>query len=145
LYDEGFLGHGYALNDVQTRIPLVIANLPVVLREPVGQAALRDALGTALASPPGHGPAIATGEGPPVFQYLGTLDRPGQIGFTSRSGRTIYDFREGRFQFDGSEPRAPDALDARARRVFLDLVHTWERMMLARTDLVPSSSRVEPR
>src|SRR5690606_14408514 len=44
LFDEGFLGHGYALNDVQTRIPLVVRGLPMEIREPFGQVDLRDAL-----------------------------------------------------------------------------------------------------
>jgi hypothetical protein len=49
LFDEGFLGHGYAINDVQTRIPLIVRGLPMEIREPFGQADLRDAIGLALA------------------------------------------------------------------------------------------------
>ena len=43
LFDEGFLGHGYALNDAQTRIPLIVSGLPLRLVEPFGQVDLRDA------------------------------------------------------------------------------------------------------
>ena len=35
LFEHGFLGHGYALNDVQTRVPLVVANLPCATRRTV--------------------------------------------------------------------------------------------------------------
>ena len=37
LYDDGFLGHGIAINDIQTRIPLIVANLPVAVAQPFGQ------------------------------------------------------------------------------------------------------------
>jgi hypothetical protein len=48
LFDEGFLGHGYALNDVQTRIPLIVRRLPLEIAEPFGQVDLRSAIGKAL-------------------------------------------------------------------------------------------------
>ena len=48
LFDEGFLGHGYALNEAQTQIPLVVSNLPMVIRQPFAQADLRGQLRLAL-------------------------------------------------------------------------------------------------
>ena len=44
LFDEGFLGHGYTLNDAQTRIPLVVSGLPTRHRGAVcaGGLARRD-------------------------------------------------------------------------------------------------------
>ena len=59
LFDESFLGHGYALNDAQTRIPLVVANLPVTIEEPFGQIDLRALFRRTLALP-------ATGDSPRV-------------------------------------------------------------------------------
>ena len=52
LFEEGFLGHGYGLNDAQTRIPLVVSGLPMQIAEPWGQVELRDAVSRALASLP---------------------------------------------------------------------------------------------
>ena len=34
LFEEGFLGHGYALNDAQSRIPLIVTGLPLVAGSP---------------------------------------------------------------------------------------------------------------
>ena len=51
LFDEGFLGHGYALNDAQTRVPFVTRGLPLVLPQPFGQVEVRQAIWNALASP----------------------------------------------------------------------------------------------
>ncbi len=136
LFDEGFLGHGYALNDAQTRIPLVAANLPLELEEPFGQAGLRDALDAALKRPAldGARPRIVSASGTRVFQYLGVIDRPAQIAFQEPGGRIIVDMRERRALVDGAAWQRLDELDDAARARALDLVHTWEAMMLARSE-----------
>ncbi len=101
LFDDGFLGHGFVLNDLQTRIPLVAAGLALDLCEPVGQADLRGAIVAALARPADGGrPSFRACPGRTVFQYLGTLQRPRQIAFTGASGRLIYDVREHRVQVE---------------------------------------------
>jgi len=50
LFDDGFLGHGHAINDIQTKIPLIINDPTILADEPIGQAdvaeiAIRSALG----------------------------------------------------------------------------------------------------
>jgi hypothetical protein len=142
LFDEGFLGHGYALNDVQTRIPLIVANLPLSIAEPFGQSDLRDAIAAAMAKDAAQGvtPRVVTPEGKVVFQYLGAIDRPRQIAFAGSNGRTIYDFRTRRVSLlDGTSHR-PDELQGKPLAQFVRLVHFWERMMVARAagDSAPS-------
>src|SRR6185295_20331887 len=44
LFDEGFLGHGYALNEAQTRVPFVAEGLPLSLAQPFGHAGVRQAI-----------------------------------------------------------------------------------------------------
>lgn len=133
LFDEGFLGHGYALNDVQTRIPLMVSGLDVEIEQPFGQADLRDLIGAALSRPErGPRPVVRTRAGKDVFQYLGTPRRPRQIGFVTSDGRTIYDFRTNRVRFGDGAWQRPDDLVERAEDRFLELVRFWERMVLAR-------------
>lgn len=133
LFDEGFLGHGYALNDVQTRIPLIATGLPLVIEEPFGQADLRDAIGAALAAPAGDmAPRVVRPAGKQVFQYLGNIDRPREIGFATAETRTIYDFRTQRVRLNDGSWHRPEDLDGQAGARFLELVRLWERMMLAR-------------
>jgi hypothetical protein len=134
LFDEGFLGHGYALNDAQTRIPLVVAHLPMRVEEPFVEADLRDAINQALEMPPAAGakPVVVENPSRMVFQYLGQITRPAQIAFTGLSGRTIYDFREGRIRIGSGQWRRPEELTPPDHARFLQLVQTWERMMLAR-------------
>jgi glucan phosphoethanolaminetransferase (alkaline phosphatase superfamily) len=141
LFDEGFLGHGYALNDVQTRIPLIVADLPIVIEEPFAQRDLRDAVGAALrvsadASLP---PRLVRAENKGLFQYLGNLDRPRQIAFLGESGRTVYDFRSQRVQLQGGKWLPAPDLSGSDRTEFLALIHEWERVVLARRAKRPPS------
>jgi hypothetical protein len=134
LFDEGFLGHGYALNDAQTRIPLVVAGIPLAIEEPFAQADLRDAIGAALATPRGIAPQprVTANRSKTVFQYLGVISRPAQIALTSMSGRIIYDFREGKTRISDDEWQRPEDLNEAKHAAFVHLIQTWERMMLAR-------------
>ena len=129
LFDEGFLGHGYALNEVQTRIPFVTLNLPLSIPEPIGQADLRDGVRQALARTTAAAPR---GDAKRVFQYLGTIERPAQIGFISARDQIVYDFRINRVRFGDGAWQHPDSLPADQRAAWLDLVHTWEGYVLSR-------------
>jgi Sulfatase len=132
LFEEGFLGHGYALNDAQTRIPLVAAGLPLRIEQPWGQVQLRDAIRSALSRSPTDGrtpTVVATAR--PVFQYLGGILAPAQIAFTTATGRRIYDFRSDRFQDADGSWRPPSALAGPSREAFLELVRYWETIALA--------------
>jgi hypothetical protein len=133
LFDEGFLGHGYALNHVQTRIPLIVRGLPMEIAEPFGQVDLRNAIAMALSRDSTNGaPRIVEAPGKTVFQYLGNIHRPRQIAFTGKDGSLVYDFRDRQVLFpDGTRGR-PDALSGGAVDQFQRLIHFWERMMLAR-------------
>lgn len=134
LFDEGFLGHGYALNDAQTRIPLIVADLPAVIEEPFSQADLRDIIDHAMAAPPAAAPVPVVRRNPAraVFQYLGTFDRPRQIGLTTMSGRVVYDFRSRCVSVDAGSCGAADRAAGATRSALQGLARTWERMMLAR-------------
>jgi hypothetical protein len=95
---------------------------------------LRDAIAAALTRDPDarQKPTFTTNPSRTVFQYLGMITRPAQIAFTGLNSRVIYDFREGRARIGGSEWQRPEDLNAEQRSAYLDLIRTWERMMLAR-------------
>jgi hypothetical protein len=133
LYEERFLGHGYALNDAQTRIPLIVVNLPAAIPEPFGQADLRHVLYQALDTEPGP-PAIVPDRSRRIFQYLGRLERAAQIAWTTPEGRLLYDLRARQAKFGGGPWIADRQLTDDQRAAAYELVHTWERMLLARAD-----------
>jgi len=127
LFDDGFLGHGHMLNEQQTRIPF-IANRPGIAMPPV--IGLADMRGIILRAA-GANPAAALHR--TIFQYLGVLDRPAQIGLVDAAGNRIlfslYDesvwtSATGRWtryaELAGAEKQAADALiDEWARQRWL--------------------------
>jgi len=134
LFDEGFLGHGYAINEVQTRIPLIISGLPMRIREPFGQSGLRESLSEALSLSAGGSPSLESDPEARVFQYTGSFRHPTQIGLSGAKGRLLYHFKTGRVQRNAEGWQKPEALDPGMRRRYLGLVHLWERMVLAQEE-----------
>ncbi len=133
LFDEGFLGHGYDLTDAQTRIPLIVANLPARLEQLMGENDLRDVIARAMTSTDELGrPDVSVTPGREVFQYLGVIDDPVQVGIRWLDGRILYDFRGQRVRADSGPWVRPESLSARDKYRLLHLIRTWERLRLAR-------------
>jgi hypothetical protein len=134
LFENGFLGHGHALDDVQTRVPFIVTNLPLTIEEPFGHSDLRDAIGNALAgaNPPPQARTLAGGE---VFQYLGTINRPRQIALRDSAGLVVYDFRTRQLQIRGGQWQAAERATGSDHADLVRLVEYWERMMLARAQV----------
>ena len=134
LFDDGFLGHGHMLNEQQTRIPFIMSQSGVAIPPVIGLADMR---GLILAAAGANLPPQRSGA---VFQYLGTLDRPGSIGTVDAAGgRTIFNLfdesvwtsRTGRWTAyaelgaDSPDKRAADAvIDEWARQRWLRHLRT---------------------
>jgi arylsulfatase A-like enzyme len=132
LFDEGFLGHGYALNDAQTRVPLIVNGLSAEMVEPFAQSSIRDLIWRGLTAPtPQERPTVRTVDSQEVFQYLGGIESPRQIALNGLHGRRMYDFRENRARIGESAWRTPLALSAAESRTFSGLVQFWERLKVA--------------
>jgi hypothetical protein len=87
LFDDGFLGHGHMLNEQQTRIPFIISRPGVAMPQVIGLDDMRALILRAA------GAQVAAPTGQPIFQFLGSLDRPGAIGTIDASGRRlVFDF-----------------------------------------------------
>jgi len=87
LFDDGFLGHGHMLNDQQTRIPFIMSRPGVAMPAVMG---LDDMRAIVLRAAGADMPAPSGG---PIFQFLGSLDRPGAIGSVDANGhRFVFDF-----------------------------------------------------
>jgi len=129
LFDDGFLGHGHMLNDQQTRIPFILSAPDVAIPEVIDLDDMRAIILSAA------GAGVAPPAARPVFQFLGSLDRPGAIGTVDGNGRrlvfdffqeTIWDSATGRraryadLPAGSAERRAADALiDEWARQRWL--------------------------
>jgi arylsulfatase A-like enzyme len=90
LFDDGFLGHGHAINDTQTKIPLIINDPAMIVDEPIGQVdvaelTVRSALGIKNKW---------TNKDKTVFQWVGSLSQTSLIAHVKQDGvRTLFDFR----------------------------------------------------
>jgi len=90
LFDDGFLGHGHAVNDSQTKIPLIINDSNIDVHEAIGQVdvaeiAVRSALGLENQW---------INQDKTVFQLVGRLNRPQLVAHVRNGGgRTVFDFR----------------------------------------------------
>lgn len=132
LFEDGLLGHGIAMNDLQMQVPFIAANLPIRLEQPFGHMDLRRDLRQALSeTPESDSPTVTTDPSRTVFLYLGDLKRPRQIAFRRAAGYVIYDFNIGLFQTSEGEWQSPENLPAAAHTDFLNLVHYWERVVVA--------------
>ena len=133
LFDQGFLGHGYALNDIQTRVPLIARGLPILIEQPFGQVELRAAINRALSSnTSGTLPQLTIREDKVVFQYLGTIDRPRQVALRSAHTQLVYDFRSRQVESGDAVWRDPAVIPGNVAERFTTVIHLWERMMVAR-------------
>jgi len=132
LFEGGVLGHGFALTEAQMKVPFIVRGLPVTITTPFGLSDLRATMNEALSREHrSDGPIARRGIAARVFQYLGTLDTPSQIGWNTASGLVSYDFRSDRMGVWDSSVVQRD-LTGEPKRMLEDLVQTWERMLLAR-------------
>lgn len=124
LFDDGFLGHGHMLNAQQTRIPFVLSQSGVAIPAPLGLADMRAVILNAAG-------ASAPRRSGPVFQYLGSLDRPGSIGLVGEGGDwTIFNlFTESVWTSHSGRWRRYDELaaDDRDRRAADAVIAEWAR------------------
>lgn len=134
LFEQGFLGHGFALNDAQTRIPFIVSGLSLTITTPFGQSDLRSLMNAAMTERAhiGERPTVHHSREARVFQYLGTLDTPAQIGWMTASGSLTYDFRSERVSIWDAVV-SPRDLTGQPKRMFQELVYTFESILLART------------
>ena len=128
LFDDGFLGHGHAINDTQTQIPLIINDPAIFDDEPIGQVdvaemAIRSALGLTNKW---------TNKDKTVFQWVGSLSLPALISHVKRNGvRTLFDFRSEEFFFSDlkSWKSYKEALsDPIYKDRAINLIREWESL-----------------
>jgi hypothetical protein len=125
LFDDGFLGHGHMLNEQQTRIPFILSAPGVAMPPVIGLADMRALILRAAGAP------VAEPSGRPVFQYLGSLERPGAIGTIDANGRRlVFDFFQEtlRDSATGQSRRYAELAPGSAERNAADaLLNEWAR------------------
>jgi len=134
IYDDGFLGHGHRLLDVETRVPFLVLNAGAGtdLVEPLGLVEVRSLVLSALSRPASPSPAaFRTDPSKRVFQYIDDIAWPRELGWTTAAGRTRIDLSRHlvREERRGAEAEArPRPLDPERDRHVLELIWAWERL-----------------
>lgn len=130
LFDDGTLGHGHALNDAQTRALLVLSRPGLRLPPVLGQEMLKDIVLSAMGAERTDGPDPRRLEPYPVFQIIGSLERPSQIAQVEPDGtRLVLDVERRQILPSTSERWLPcDGLapDDPRRQQIARLVREWE-------------------
>ena len=117
LFESGVLGHGLALDDVQTRVPLIAVGLHGVWPEPVGLSDLRGALQRSLSGESAEPMRFEPTPGRQLLQYMAVIENPRLLCLRS------YDHE---LRYDTTDPPPPESED------FDTLIWWWESLQLAR-------------
>jgi hypothetical protein len=82
LFDDDFLGHGHVINRQQTHVPLIVSDRGAAVSAPVGLSDYRALILRLLGAS-----GVAARPAGPVFQYIGELGTPTEIGMVEKGGR----------------------------------------------------------
>ncbi len=130
LFDDGTLGHGHAVNEIQTKIPLIINNPTIKVTQAIGQTDIAEIL---INSAFGLNKSWNK-TGKTVFQIIGGLSNPVQIAHVSFCDkRTIYDFRTNSLFFSDVKKWVSfeQAIsDNTYRERTTNLIREWEKLRL---------------
>lgn len=126
LFEDGFLGHGHVLDRAQTWVPFILSDPAIRVEGPIGLADYRGIVLRGLSGDGAPRPAKAA-----VFQYIGTLDRPGSIGIVESGAIwTTLDLETEELWFSdsGRRVRYRELAAGSAEKVRADrLVNEWAR------------------
>jgi hypothetical protein len=120
-YEAGMLGHGQALDDAQSRVPLIAHGAPIAFAPLIGLAEVRGAIRASLEGAPTPRETRATSG---VLQILGNLDRPTQVGLRDPAGitaRATASAEVFRARADGERERLPVEAGDRALQAWASL------------------------
>jgi hypothetical protein len=127
-YENGLMGHGWAVDQPQRRIPLFIVNGQGAYDYPLGQDEIVDVVLNSVEKPPGSCPASFRADpSKSVFVLTGPLAEPREIAWLSLDGLETYSFMANRYQSGAEELwRAPGQLSEPDYSIFKRLVNRWE-------------------
>jgi phosphoglycerol transferase MdoB-like AlkP superfamily enzyme len=129
LFDDGFLGHGHAVNDAQTQIPLIINDPKIDIEdEAIGQTDVAELMiRSALGEHNYH-----ASENKTVFQLVGNLSHPIMCAHVAKLGiRTLFDFRTEMFYFSDLniwKPYQEALVDTQLKDRAIGLIRDWESL-----------------
>ena len=100
LFDDGnTIGHGIAINDVMTHLAMVVVNSPIDVPDVLSHHHLRGLLRQMMNDSRKRSPILAPMPERKLFQYIGNLRYPREIGTYSVSeGRIVYNLKSNQIE-----------------------------------------------
>lgn len=151
IYDSGFLGHGQAVNQTQTRVPLILWGIGGDWPEPIGIADIRGLMrrhlpGARRGSPPRA--RFVPDAKRRIFHYMAAIERPQLLGLRGPERTVVYEVRAGRLRHLGPDDEPRQVPEATASSDFMTLIRNWEALRLEqqalRADASGARSEAEP-
>jgi hypothetical protein len=130
-YEKGFLGHGEALDDAQTRVPLILWGIGGDWPEPLGLADIRGLLWRNLEVGRGGEVPVARFVPDPerrILQWAANVRRPHLVGLRGLDDLVLYDFRKERLVALTSEEAPVRLSPEEERRELHTLIWNWEEV-----------------
>lgn len=128
LFDDGFLGHGHAINDTQTQIPLISNDPNIIADEPMGQVDVAELTVRSALELNNHWQNTTK----LVFQLVGSLSQPTLIAHVQKDGvRTLFDFRSQSVFFSDLnlwQPYDQAVVDQVNKDRVINLLREWEAL-----------------
>jgi hypothetical protein len=128
LFDDGTLGHGLLIDEVQSHVPGIIVNGWVDIPVPFGLSGIRPYLLRTLQTPrPASSKPKLYPSSRPMFQYCGGIEAPSYIANVDLKGRVTVDFLHDNFTDEkGTVTPLDKALTENAGCA--GLIHRWESL-----------------
>ena len=139
-YEKGFLGHGEALDDAQTHVPLILWGIGGDWPEPLGLADIRGLLQRNLEVGRGGGVPVARFVPDPqrrILQWAANVKRPHVVGLRGLEQLVLYDFREDRLAVLAPEEAPLRLSPEEERREFRALIWNWEAVQQRELEPAP--------
>lgn len=138
-YETGFLGHGQALDEHQTAVPLILWGLGGEWPEPLGLGELRGLLWRHLDVGAGAGRPRARFVPDPsraIFQYVPRMEQPQLVGLRRLDRSVVYDLHSGGLQITGPDGERLRIPREEKQAALQEVVWTWEALRVADAERV---------
>jgi hypothetical protein len=142
-YEKGFLGHGQAIDDAQSRVPLILWGIGGDWPEPLGLADIRGLLHRNLEVGRGGGVPVARFVPDPrrrVLQWAANIQRPHVVGLRGLEQVVLYDFWEDRLAVLTPEEAPLRLSPEEERREFRALIWNWEAVQQQELEPAPGEA-----
>lgn len=144
LFENGFLGHGYSVEDSQTRIPFIVWGDAGTWYEPLGLADIRPQLLRNLSeagSGAGGRPRVIADPTRIVLQHIGTLNTPRLLAWRTMEDLTVYDFWNDRTIRSRIGVPHSEKIQSGLPSSLFRFIWDWESMVSEQPSLAPTPTR----